>query len=439
MDFCNKHILIVGIGRTGLATAHKLKTLGAFVVYYDDDPKNSGAEVINHIDESKLQCFDFVCISPGIPFLWPTAHKLVTMARKCFVPIINDLDIFTSFLQNHQKVIAITGTNGKSTTTALTYHILKTLNYKVAIGGNIGIPLLELPNDADIYVLEISSYQIEASTNFRFHSAALLNITPDHLKRHGGIYGYAYAKQKVFANSDTYCVVGTDDTLSATAFDTLSSFGRNVVPISGKRYPTNGIGWLNNSLFNGKVKICDAFSLLDGEHNRQNIAATYALVKNVGVTDEQFSETLTSFNGLEHRQEVIKRHGTTFVNDSKATNAEATEHAIKRFIDSDILWIAGGIAKEGGISILKPYFSKIKEAFLIGHAATDFSNELCNNVHHVHSGTLDVAIKQAYVASKKYKNPVVLFSPACASFDQFKNFEDRGNKFKNFVQHLEEH
>lgn len=436
----DKHVLVIGLGKTGVAAVNCLMSHGAIVHCYDDRKNIADKNVIMHtsIPDIDMDKIDEVVVSPGVNFFWPVPHELVQIARRKFVPMCSDLDIFLQLLNDHQRVIAITGTNGKSTTTSLIYHVLKENGENVEIGGNIGNPLLNLRTDADVYVLELSSYQLELTSNVRFSTAVLLNITPDHLERHGGIHGYISAKEKVFADSSTKCIIGVDHSYSSEIYDFIKQYRNDVIPISGGYVPDKGIGWKNGKMFdnrNGKCEyILEHVERLDGEHNRQNIAAAYAAAC---VSGKQFSAALNSFQGLEYRQEIRKYGSIIFVNDSKATNADATEPAIKRFLDSDIIWIAGGRAKEGGVTSLSKYFRCIKRVYLIGEAADDFAAELDKfKVCYQKVQTLHNAVIAAYSECDKYERPVVLFSPACASFDQFSDFEERGRVFNELVDDI---
>ncbi len=428
-----KNFGVVGFGQTGQSIIRFLENCGANIFLFDD--KVIDSFYYQNLEKFNWKKLDFLVVSPGI-HLWWDIHPVILQARKFMVPIINDLDLFQS--QINGRTIAITGTNGKSTTTALIHHILKK-KYQTEIGGNFGKPVLELPKNSNFYVLELSSYQLESCNALGFDTAILLNITPDHLTRHGGMEGYVATKQKIFANSkrESMAIVGVDDEYCQHILDFVHY--PNVIKISGKGVPKNGIGWYKNKLINNcenqfKV-VMQNVPQLDGEHNRQNIAAAYAacVVAN-GINEKIFLGELSTFSGLEHRQEFVKSiNGAQYINDSKATNADAVEQALKRF--ENVIWILGGHPKEGGIESLLPYFSKIKFAFLIGEVAEKWHEFLSQN--HVANQivfTLENAVKGSYkIACEK---DIVLLSPACASFDQFKSFEDRGERFKKFVREL---
>ena len=427
-----KNFGVVGFGQTGQSIVRFLENCDANIFLFDDKIiDNPYYQNLENFDWKKL---DFLVVSPGI-HLWWDIHPAVQQARKFMIPIINDIDLFQS--QINGKIVAITGTNGKSTTTALIYHIFKK-KYRSEIGGNFGKPVLDLPKNSDFYVLELSSYQLESCNFFGFDTAILLNITPDHLTRHGGMEGYISAKQKIFVNpkKNSTAIVGIDDEYCRHILDFVRY--PNVIKISGKKVPENGIGWHENRLIDNRENqfkiIMQNVPKLDGDHNRQNIAAAYAACVVNGIGEKTFVEGLSSFSGLEHRQEFVKSiNGAQYINDSKATNADSVEQALKRF--ENIIWILGGRPKEDGIKSLIPYFPRIKFAFLIGEAAEKWHEFL--NQNHVANEvvfTLENAVKKSYkIASGK---DIVLLSPACASFDQFKNFEDRGEQFKKFVEEL---
>lgn len=436
LDFLKgKKVGVLGLGKTGSAAVESLNESGSDVFCFDDNSSASS-------DISSVKKLDALIVSPGIQFSWPKMHHIVKEARNNLVPIYSDLDVFFMAVKNNtskaKKIIAVSGTNGKSTTTALIWHILKECGFKVDVGGNYGVPVLSMDSDADIYVIEVSSYQLDLSFNPCFDISILLNITPDHLERHGGMFGYIAAKEKVFLDSNL-CVISQDSSVLLEITKYLEQIHRNVVKISQYNVPNADVHWHNNELYNKKDNkiICEMTNILSGEHNKQNIAAAYAALKQVGVKDNDFARKLQSFSGLAHRQEIVSADWLDFpiINDSKATNADATEQAFLRFFNDDILWIAGGISKEGGISSLNKYFRYIKQAFLIGSSEADFYDILSKNgVLCKRCTTLDIATETAIKEAKNYKKPVILFSPACASFDQFKNFEDRGDKFKQIVK-----
>lgn len=438
----NKKIGVLGFGQTGKAIVDSLELSGAKIFLHDDSVvKNIQYRkyCADLLDREIVKSLDAIIMSPGIHLFWPKPHKTVSLARKCGIELISDLDLFQK--QTDKKIIAITGTNGKSTTTALIEHIFKSSGKNSCLGGNFGPSILSLDSNYDFYVLELSSYQLEHANILGFDTSILLNITPDHLTRHGGMCGYISAKQKIFMNAKN-SIIGIDDNHCIEIFNFLKEIKQaHVIPISGKIIPDSGIGWKDDYLIDnrfGKYEIiCEKHPRLDGNHNRQNIAASYAACTTNGISKNDFVMHIESFECLSHRQEFVACiDNIPYINDSKATNADSVEQALMRF--DNIFWILGGRPKEGGIASLQKYFSKIKYAFLIGEAAKDWNNLLM--LHNVKTEiviTLENAVKRAHKEAKKMKPDVILLSPACASFDQFKSFEERGNKFKEFVRNLE--
>ena len=417
----SKNFGVVGFGQTGRSIVRFLENSEANIFLFDDkiidSPYYQNSE---NFDWKKL---DFLIVSPGI-HLWWDIHPAVQQARKFMIPIINDLDLFQP--QIHGKIMAVTGTNGKSTTTALIHHIFRK-KFKTEIGGNFGKPVLDLPKNSDFYALELSSYQLESCNLLGFDTAILLNVTPDHLMRHGGMAGYVATKQKIFATHkiNSTAIVGIDDDYCRHVLDFIHY--PKIIKISGKEVPENGVGWHENNLIDNRKNqfkiVGKNVPALDGNHNRQNIAATYAACVENGIEPEIFAEELATFSGLEHRQEFVKSiNGALYV-----------EQALNRF--ENIIWILGGRPKEDGIESLRPYFSKIKFAFLIGEAAEKWHKILDKN-HVANEIVFDLknAVKKSHKIARE--KDVVLLSPACASFDQFKSFEDRGEQFKKFVEEL---
>ncbi|MDR1236496.1 MAG: UDP-N-acetylmuramoyl-L-alanine--D-glutamate ligase [Holosporaceae bacterium] len=432
LDFCkNKKFGVIGFGKTGKSVADSLRASGANVKIHDDNSNEK-------FDPDEK--FDAIAVSPGISTLWPGIHPMIRKAKENFIPILNDADLFQRQLPNKIK-ICVTGTNGKSTTAALIHHLLSFAGQKSVVGGNFGNPVLSLDSSADFFVLELSSYQLESCNILGFDVAILLNITPDHLTRHGGMEGYISAKQKIFANfhERSAAIIGVDDDHCLKIFNFLKTIKHPcVIPISGNRVPQFGVGWdagrLIDDRFGSGEIICEKNSALDGNHNLQNIAAAYVAYVRNGADQKKFREGLFSFGGLEHRQEIVASiDGVLYINDSKATNADSAEKALQRF--DDIIWILGGRPKEDGIESLVKYFGKVRFAFLIGEAAQNWSHLLTQHgVKNEVAGTLETAVARSEKAAADLGAKVVLLSPACASFDQFENFEDRGNKFKKSVR-----
>lgn len=382
-----------------------------------------------------------LALAPGVPLTHPVPNQVVAHAQRAGVEIIGDIELLLRELK--PIVYGVTGTNGKSTTTALLSHVLQGAGRSIAMGGNIGQAVLELPrfeNDqAGVYVIEMSSFQIDLTPGWQARIALLLNITPDHLDRHGSMDNYAAIKARIFtgqAAGDT-AVIGVDDDYCRAIHAALvrEGSGRAIVPVSIQRVLELGVSAVNGQLHeNGQVVFALDFPALPGAHNGQNIAAAFAAARAAGLDAETIRAGIASFPGLKHRlQRVGSIDGIACVNDSKATNADSTEKALAAF--ENVYWIAGGRAKEGGIASLKPLFPRIRRASLIGEAAQDFAATL-GAVPHALCGTLGKALDDALAAARKdrIKDAVVLLSPACASYDQFKSFEHRGDEFIRLVQ-----
>lgn len=453
--FAGREVAVVGAGLSGLATARALDCGGADVVVWDDKLKaRNDAEAagfaVRDLPAADFSKLDALVLAPGIPLTHPAPHWSVRKARETGVEVIGDVELF--FRERAKsgaasKVIAITGTNGKSTTTALTAHLLDAAGRQMALGGNIGKAVLDLESfTPDItYVLELSSYQIDLTPSLTPDAAALLNITPDHLDRHGTLQNYAAVKARIFAQlpPDGTAVIGVDDEpCQAIADDLRGSFA--VKRIAVGHAVENGV-WANDGVLLemdggheiGRADLAD-IGALRGAHNWQNAAAAYALARAVGLSQAAIQDGLKSFAGLAHRMEQVARVGNVlFVNDSKATNADAAGKALGSF--DDIYWIVGGRAKDGGLAGLEAFYPKIARAYLIGDAAEDFAQQLGRTVPHVACGTLDRAVAEAArdASASDAGEPVVLLSPACASFDQFDDFAKRGDAFREQVLGLE--
>ena len=420
--FAGERIAVVGLGRNGLPAARALAALGADVVAWDDGAAARDAAVGVTIAEPDFAQVDMLVLSPGIPHTLPSPHPIAAAAQAAGVPILSDAEmLFQAARRNgsEAKFVGVTGTNGKSTTTALLAHILGQAGVNVCAGGNLGIAALALPHDADVYVLEMSSYMLERLRTMRFDVAAMLNLSPDHLDRHGDMAGYAGAKREIFARQDErdHAVVGVDDVYSRDAAAWLRGEPASVTTISAadRRGDTHA---------------------LRGAHNAQNAAAATAVARALGIAESKIADAISSFPGLAHRQEVVAtRDGVAFVNDSKATNAASTAHALAAF--PRVVWIAGGIAKAGGIEALAPLFGHVASAVLIGRDAEMLARTL--SAHGVAHGVVDTLMQAVPLASniaREAEVDTVLLSPACASFDQFTGFEARGDAFRAAVAAL---
>jgi UDP-N-acetylmuramoylalanine--D-glutamate ligase len=457
--FAGRRIAVLGLARSGLAAARALAAGGAEILAWDDNPgvrDRVAAEIpladLANVDWRQIPA---LVLSPGIPHSFPAPHPAVVRARAAGTEIIGDIELLGR-ARPDARYVGITGTNGKSTTTALIGHILAAAGRRVEIGGNLGTPALTLaPLGSDgTYVLEASSFQLELITTLACDVAVLLNITPDHLDRHGDMAGYIAAKRRIFAHqrAGSTAIIGIDDPICRELCDELRRAGpANVVPISvvesapGGVYVASGVdrGRLIDATGPQPIPMLDLAlaERLPGTHNWQNAAAAYAAVRALGVAAEAAASAIRSFPGLAHRQELVATiDGVRFINDSKATNADATEKALLCY--EAIYWIAGGLPKAGGIAPLTPYFGRLRHAFLIGTATEEFAATLGNSVPFTRCGDLATAVAAAAEAARRERaqeavvGAVVLLSPACASYDQFADFEARGDAFREMVTAL---
>jgi UDP-N-acetylmuramoylalanine--D-glutamate ligase len=451
-SFANRKVALFGLGGSGLATARSLLEGGADVVAWDDNPDSVGKASSEGIPTMDLRTIDWPAqsafvLSPGVPLTHPKPHWSAELARGAGVEIIGDVELFARERTTRAPAapfIAITGTNGKSTTTALTAHILKAAGRDTQMGGNIGRAVMTLDPLADdrFYVVECSSYQIDLAPSINPTAGVLLNLTPDHLDRHGTMQHYASIKERLVSGSET-AIVGVDDIYCAQVADRLEKAGKDVIRIS-KRLPLpDGYFADGTDLMEAKdgryerIAFLEGIGSLRGQHNAQNALAAVAACLRVGLDLGEIQSGLESFPGLAHRMEQVGRKGKVlFVNDSKATNADASAPALSSF--ARIYWVAGGLPKEGGIEPLRSFFPRIAKAYLIGEAAPAFSATLGEAVPYEISGTLAAAVDHAAADAARDESGevVVLLSPACASFDQFKNFEVRGDAFRAAVQGL---
>ncbi|MGI2031742.1 UDP-N-acetylmuramoyl-L-alanine--D-glutamate ligase [Rhizobium panacihumi] len=442
--FSGKKVALFGLGGSGLATAKALVAGGALVTAWDDNPDSVAKAAAEGITTADLRGLDWsslsaFVLSPGVPLTHPKPHWTVDLARAAGVEVIGDVELFVRERRAHApdcSLIAITGTNGKSTTTALIAHILKSSGRDTQLGGNIGTAILTLdpPKAERFYVVECSSYQIDLAPTLNPSAGILLNLTPDHLDRHGTMQHYADIKERLVAGSKT-AVIGVDDSFCTMIADRVERAGVKVERISKRNPVADGLYAEGSRILGAHSgKISDVADLagidtLKGAHNAQNAAAAIAACLAVGVSIEDIRAGLKSFPGLKHRMQPVGRRGqAVFVNDSKATNAEAAAPALSSY--ERIYWIAGGLPKEGGITSLAPLFPRIVKAYLIGEAAPQFAATLGDAVKFEISGTLAQAVAHAAAdAAEDGETSAVMLSPACASFDQFKNFEVRGDAF----------
>jgi UDP-N-acetylmuramoylalanine--D-glutamate ligase len=463
--FAGKRYAVYGLARSGLATAAALIASGAEVTAWDakEDPRAKAppGTRIENLDEADLSQFYSLVVTPGLPL---NRHPIAKRAREAGVEIIGDIELFARArpeLPPH-KVVGITGTNGKSTTTALVHHILKTAGVPTTMGGNIGLPILAqdpLP-EGGVYVLELSSYQIDLTQSLDCDVAVLLNITPDHLDRYESFEAYAASKARLFEMQSPghfAAIVGDDEASRSLAEMQLGPSKRRaqLVPtaighfggldavslctsiqkrIFGADKPTKNMQMIGDDMYGDQSQ----WPALQGPHNAQNVvaamAAAYAILpQDKTWPDEALSRALRGFPGLPHRMERMReKGGVVFVNDSKATNPTAAAPALAAF--DRIRWICGGQAKTDNLDECAPHFGHVASAYTIGEAGELFARLLSPHMSVKNCGKLDEAVRQAAADAKA--GDTVLLSPACASFDQFRDFEDRGDQFRALVEGL---
>ncbi|HEY8288117.1 MAG TPA: UDP-N-acetylmuramoyl-L-alanine--D-glutamate ligase [Acetobacteraceae bacterium] len=427
--FVGQRFLVVGLGKNGLPTARALVAMGAAVTAWDDTPAARAAApdlVLRDPREGELAC-DALVLSPGIPHRLPAPHPAAARAIAAGVPIMSDTELLYQAVRragSRARFAGITGTNGKSTTTALLAHILDGAGVPSAAGANLGPAALTLPllPDDGVYVLEMSSYMLERLATLRFDAAAMLNLSADHIDRHGDMAGYARAKRAIFDRqaAGDLAVIGVDDPGSREMAAWLDGQPARVMRVSGM----------------DRTAERPRGPALPGAHNAQNAAAASAMAVFLGASAADIANGLLTFPGLPHRQQRITTiAGITFINDSKATNADAAERALVCY--DRLVWIAGGMAKEGGIEPLVPLFPRIARTLLIGRDAPIFAATLAaHGVPHETVGTLAEAVPAAFAAAKADHAPVVLLSPACASWDQFTGYDQRGDRFAELARGL---
>ena len=452
-SFAGKKLALFGLGASGLASASALLAGGADVIAFDDSDdtidkgRAAGIPVadLRHIDWSRIAA---LVLAPGVPLTHPAPHWTVGLARNAAVEVIGDIELFCRerrAVAPDAPFIAITGTNGKSTTTALMAHLLDHAGYDAQLGGNIGTAILSLlpPAPGRVHVIECSSFQIDLAPTLDPSIGILLNVTEDHLDRHGALKDYAAIKERLVAGAGT-AIVGVDDNWCQAVADRIGRAGKRVERVSVRRPLSDGLYVEADQVMQaagGTARVLvqiGGIGSLRGAHNAQNAACATAAALALGLAADTIQNGLVSFPGLAHRMEQVGRKGNVlFVNDSKATNADAAARALASF--TDIYWIAGGKPKSGGIKSLSGYFPRIRKAYLIGEAAGEFAGTLQGKAPFMVAGTLDRAVELAArdAEAADAKEPVVLLSPACASYDQFRNFELRGAAFRDAVRKLE--
>ncbi|MFO1015328.1 MAG: UDP-N-acetylmuramoyl-L-alanine--D-glutamate ligase [Caulobacteraceae bacterium] len=455
--FEGKTVAVFGLGRTGLTAARALAAGGAKPVLWDENAKareTAAAEGFTLLDLTTADWFkiDALMLSPGVPLTHPKPHWTVEKAKAANVEILGDIELFARTVaaapaHKRPKIVAITGTNGKSTTTALIGHIVAHAGRDVRVGGNIGLGVLGLEDmhGGAVYVLELSSYQLDLTSSLKPDVAIILNITPDHLERHGDMAGYVAAKRRILLNQtkgDTAVIGAEDAWCQQICTEITAANHRTIRPIAVDKAMGRGIYVLGGMLYDGTgervAEIADLKRIrsLPGRHNWQNAAAAYAAARALNIPAVQIAEGLATFPGLAHRMETVGVIGKVrFVNDSKATNADAARQALQSY--PKVYWIAGGRPKTDGIDPLPDLFPRVTKAYLIGEAADAFAKVLDGKAPYAKSGDIRTATAAAFAdAAKTGQEAIVLLSPACASFDQFTDFEARGEAFREAVREL---
>lgn len=477
--FAGKRVAVFGLGASGTATVRSLVAGGADVAAWDDGAASRTAAMAQGIALADLttadwSSFDTLVLAPGVPLTHPAPHWTVTRAAAAGVEVIGDIEIFCRERQAHapgSPFVAITGTNGKSTTTALIAHIAARCGLDAQMGGNIGraVLTLEPPFASDhrrVHVIEMSSFQIDLTPSLAPSIGLLLNISPDHLDRHGpaddpalAMRNYAAIKERLAVRA-AHAIIGIedglphDDDICEPIFHALGRDGKTAAAFTRRRAQLAGMVFAEGGRLcrfvttpqasgttTGDMETLatlDGISTLRGAHNAENAAAAFLACEHLGLRRADIAAALASYPGLPHRMEEVGRAGRVlFINDSKATNADSTEKALSSWT-GDIYWILGGKQKEGGIASLAQYFPRIAKAYLIGEATEPFAATLGGRVAFERCGTLDAALSRAAAdaARSTGTEPVVLLSPACASYDQFKGFDQRGDVFRDLVRRL---
>jgi len=448
--FGEKTVGVLGLGRSGLAAARALLDAGAAVVVWDDNAARREEARFAGFTLSDPAKDDWTAnaallLSPGIPLTHPAPHAEVAKANAAGIPVVGDMELFAAALadQPEAATVAITGTNGKSTTTALVAHVFHALGVPSVAAGNIGRPVMSLDAlpSGGVYVLEVSSYQIDLAPRLKPDIAVLLNITPDHLDRHGGMAGYVAVKRRLFANQGAtdWAIIGIDDAHCAGICAGLKAEGRQVIPVSANQAVAEGVYVADGKLVDatgGTPRIVGDLTLLPtlkGRHNWQNAAAAYAAVSRRVDDPAGIFDAMMTFPGLPHRMEQVgEAEGILFVNDSKATNQASAARALSSF--ANIRWIAGGIAKEDHLDEVRPFLPQVAKAYLIGRDGPMFERLLQPLVPAILCGDMTTALESATRDASTQGGGTVLLSPAAASLDQFRDYEDRGDRFRAWAQ-----
>jgi UDP-N-acetylmuramoylalanine--D-glutamate ligase len=456
--YAGRKVAVLGLGRSGRATAAALLAGDAVPLVWDDSAVARDAAEVQSLevrDLTKAGAFDDVAaliVSPGIPHLYPAPNPVIAAAWAADVPVDNDIGLFfRSFATNDwedfdstPRVIAVTGSNGKSTTAALIHHILIENGRPAQLAGNIGRGVLDIDPayDGEVVVLELSSYQIDLARSLTPDVAVWTNLSPDHLDRHAGLGGYFAAKRRLFAEGGPdRAVIGVDEVEGRYIANQLiegASDDRVIRVSSGQKLVGQGWsvfarkGFLSEFRKGRQVGSIDLRDIteLPGAHNHQNACAAYAACRTLGLGPKGIEAALRSFGGLPHRSQIIATHaGVTFVNDSKATNVDSAAKALQAF--ANIRWICGGLQKDGGLDGLLPHMGRVIKAYVIGREAEGFARQLTGAEAEV-CGTMETAIARAVAEAQE--GEVVLLAPAAASFDQYDSFEKRGEDFTRRVK-----
>lgn len=440
-----KRIGVFGLARSGLAACRSLEEGRAVVLPWDDSEGQRSSSPIPPVDlyQENFEDLTSLVVTPGVPLTFPKPHPLVKKAHQAGVPVLGDMELFAlarASLPKH-KLVAVTGTNGKSTTTALLAHTLNENGLEALGAGNIGIPVLDIDPlpEGGIYVFELSSFQLDLSESLKPEVAIILNVSPDHLDRHGNMSNYVASKRRIFEMQakDGVAVIGVDDAYGRAMAET---FPQKVIPISCEGPVEGGVYVLDGILFDAtsgasqKIGPVGTNRALRGKHNGQNAAAVYAAARELGVAPDKILPAFQTFEGLPHRLEIVgEKDGVHFINDSKASNTGSALRSLEAY--QNVYWIAGGQFKETSLEMFAPVLGHVKKAYLIGEERRVFVNFLKGKVEFEESVTLDVAVKAAARDAKK-EGGVVLLAPVCASFDQFRNFEHRGETFRKAAHEI---
>jgi len=455
----DQNYMVLGLGRSGMASVGALTASGANVICWDDDEEkrslasSKGFQIKNTISDFDWQSIDRLIISPGIPHHFPLPHPIIAAAIAAGVLVDNDVGLFfqsvaTGSWSNFSvrpKIVAVTGSNGKSTTASLLYYIFSTLGYKSQLAGNIGRGVLDInpPDNNEIIILELSSYQIEVARTLSPDIAIFTNFSADHLERHGGLGGYLAAKRRLFAEGcPDYSIIGVDEIagLNLAQQIAVSAGDESVIRVANKK-SIREFGW-SVSCENGQLleyrkgRKTNSIDLTEydnfvGRHSYQNAASAYAASRVLGLSPRKVAEAMKGFNGLAHRsQKIAIFNGITFVNDSKATNVESAMMSLDAY--KNIRWICGGQQKDGGLSKLNSVTQSVKRAYIVGLEAEAISKQL--NCSTVICNNMKKAVEQA--TKDASAGDVILLAPAASSFDQYDNFEDRGDDFISQVQRV---